>query len=121
LVILIILGENTRYEAPPYVVFSNLLSLHPSSVQIFSSAPCSQAPSVYVYPLMSETTGKIIVLYILFFTCLDSADILITEKKTFPGTTLIFSVQHLNFRVDILEALPILKELLPFVYLLSSF
>jgi hypothetical protein len=29
--------------------------LHPSSAQIFCSAPCSQTPSVYVPPLMSET------------------------------------------------------------------
>jgi hypothetical protein len=44
----------TGYEALHYAVFSNLLSLHPSSVQIFPSAPCSQTPSVYVPPLMSE-------------------------------------------------------------------
>jgi hypothetical protein len=43
------------YEAPHYAVFSNLLSLHLPSVQIFSSTPCSQTPSVYVPPLMSET------------------------------------------------------------------
>jgi hypothetical protein len=49
LVILIILEKSTNHNAPRYVVFSTLLSLHPSS------APCSQTPSVCVDPLMSET------------------------------------------------------------------
>jgi hypothetical protein len=39
---------------PHYAVFSNLLSLHLSLVQIFSSAPCSGTPSVYISPLMSQ-------------------------------------------------------------------
>jgi hypothetical protein len=48
------LQKSASYEAPRYAVFSNLLSLHPSSVQMIST-PCSQTHSVYVLPLMSET------------------------------------------------------------------
>jgi hypothetical protein len=40
---------------PHYVVFFNLPSLHLSLVQIFSSTPCSQTPSVYAPSLMSKT------------------------------------------------------------------
>jgi hypothetical protein len=43
------------HDVPRYAVFSILPSPHPSSVQIASSAPCSQTSSVYVPPLMSET------------------------------------------------------------------
>jgi hypothetical protein len=47
-------GKN--YETPHYAVFPNLLSsLHLPSVQIFSSAPCSQTPSVCDLPLKLET------------------------------------------------------------------
>jgi hypothetical protein len=49
------LARSTSYEAPHYAVSSNLPSLHLSLVQIFSSAPCSQTPSVCVLPLMLET------------------------------------------------------------------
>jgi hypothetical protein len=49
LIILIILGEEYKLRSS-----SNLLSLHPSLVQIFST-PSSQTPSVYIPPLMSET------------------------------------------------------------------
>jgi hypothetical protein len=39
-----------NYEAPHYVVFYSLPPL-----QIFSSAPCSQTPSICVLPLVWET------------------------------------------------------------------
>jgi hypothetical protein len=40
--------------APHYEVFSNFLTLRPSWVQIFSSAPCSEVSSVYVPLLITE-------------------------------------------------------------------
>jgi hypothetical protein len=47
--------KSTCYEASHYAVLANLPSFHLSSVQIFSSAPCSQTPLVYVSPLISGT------------------------------------------------------------------
>jgi hypothetical protein len=44
------LVKGTSHKAH-YAVFSILLSLHPSSVQIFSLVACSQAPSVLCYSL----------------------------------------------------------------------
>jgi hypothetical protein len=54
LLLLIVFREKWKYGAP-HAVFSARLSLHPFWFQIFSSAPSSQTPSVYVPTLMSQT------------------------------------------------------------------
>jgi hypothetical protein len=40
------LAKNTSYEAPHYGVFFNLVSLHPSSIHVISSAAFSQTHSI---------------------------------------------------------------------------
>jgi hypothetical protein len=55
LIILIILDEKYKLWRSSLRSFLQFPSLHLSSVRIFSSAPCSQTPSVYVPPLMWET------------------------------------------------------------------
>jgi hypothetical protein len=55
------------YEAPHYAVFSNLLSPHPTSDQIFFSDTLSLCSSINIRDQVSHlqrTSGKIIVLYI---------------------------------------------------------
>jgi hypothetical protein len=62
------------YEAPHYVVFSNLSSLHLSSVQIYFTTLFSNtlnARDQVSHPY--RPTDKIIVLYILIFMFLDSS------------------------------------------------
>jgi hypothetical protein len=45
------LAKSTNHVVPCYAIFFIHPSSHPSSVQISSSAPCSQTPSVYLIPL----------------------------------------------------------------------
>jgi hypothetical protein len=55
IILLIYLAKSTSYEAPHHAAFSTLLSLPFSLVKIFFSALCSQTPSAYAPPLLSET------------------------------------------------------------------
>jgi hypothetical protein len=48
------LAKSTNHEAPRYAIFSILPSPHLSSVQISSSAPCSQTPSVSSPPVLKH-------------------------------------------------------------------
>jgi hypothetical protein len=49
------LARSTSYEAPHCKAFYKLLSLHLSSVKIFSSTPYSVRQSFYIPPSVSET------------------------------------------------------------------
>jgi hypothetical protein len=56
--LILYLEKSTSYEAPHYAVFSNLLSLHPSSVQIFSSNTLSLCSSLNVRDQVSHHTEQ---------------------------------------------------------------
>jgi hypothetical protein len=56
---LLYLAKSASYEASQCAIFSSLILCQPSSIQKFSSAPCSQTLSVCVSPLMSETDTKL--------------------------------------------------------------
>jgi hypothetical protein len=45
------IDKEHKLWAPHYAVFSSLLPVHPSYVQIFCSTPCSQTPSIWVLTL----------------------------------------------------------------------
>jgi hypothetical protein len=75
-IVLIIVGEENKLQSTSLCSFSTYLSLLPSQIQIFSSAPCSQTPSLCVFPLMCGTkfhtytkqhVHKIRFIYIYFF------------------------------------------------------
>jgi hypothetical protein len=55
--LIILVANSSCYEAPHYAVFSNSFHFIPLLIQIFSSAPCSQAPFLmyrYHYLAMSH-------------------------------------------------------------------
>jgi hypothetical protein len=54
---IVIFGERVprNYEASHFVIFSSLLLIPPSYVQIFL-APCSQTPSICFYPICERST-----------------------------------------------------------------
>lgn len=60
---------STHYKAPLSTTFSILLSLPPSWVKTFSSAPYSWTTSIHVPS--HKTTGKTVVLHILMFVFVD--------------------------------------------------
>jgi hypothetical protein len=83
------------------VIFSNLLSFHPSSVQISSSGSCFQTPSVCfslnVRDQVSHahrTTGKTIVLYNLIFMFRQQT---IKQKVLDSMVASITQIKSLNF------------------------
>jgi hypothetical protein len=53
-ILLHFIAKSTNHEDPHYKVLTILWSLHSSSVQIFSSAACSETPSVHGPPLLSK-------------------------------------------------------------------
>jgi hypothetical protein len=57
--------KSARHEASYWAVYSNLLSLHPSSNQIFSSAPCSQTRSL-IFPYFKRAKFK----FLFKFKCI---------------------------------------------------
>jgi hypothetical protein len=46
------MANSTSYEAPRYAIFLQPLVTSPSSIQIFSSAPCFKLSLVYISPFL---------------------------------------------------------------------
>jgi hypothetical protein len=57
--LLFVKAKNASYEAPLYAIFSSLLLLLPSYVQIFSSAPRSEAQFLFPAKFHSRTIQQI--------------------------------------------------------------
>jgi hypothetical protein len=122
------LAKCTSYEAPHYAVFSKLLSRLVSLVQIFSSAPCSKTPLVYVPPLMSVTKFHSN-FYVLdcrwedksFWTAWQQIHIYISVNTIFLNTNIFFSSRALDRNVHLFKYATKLfhKECLQFLNILT--
>jgi hypothetical protein len=113
LTILILFYEQYNVWSPHYTVFSNLIPSRPSSVQVLSSAPCSQIISVYFLPSSQRPNftsyrQNYIFCCILIFTFLNSRR---EDKKFWADWNRTLPECDLNFVINqilMLLALPII-------------
>jgi hypothetical protein len=85
---------STIYEAPHYADFSSHLSFYPTSVQIFSSASCSQTYSVYASNFRGPTKFNFCGFIAAFLQSLQVNTVLACFKQTTAGNVFTFPCQQ---------------------------